>query len=94
MQYPRSLSVANNLALLKHESVDVNRGALSSPRSVVEVVEVAAQALVEDAGSPKSKGAVCAVGETSGVNSASLGWGIELELVVGSNVASASLGIL
>lgn len=90
----RSLSVATDLTLLEHESVDVNGRALSSPGSVVEVIEAAAQALVEDAGSTEGQSAVATSRETGGVNRTSLGWRIELELVVGRNVSRASLGIL
>jgi len=79
---------------LEHDSVDVDGRTLSRPFSVVKVVEVTAQALVEDVGSTKGKSAVTAGSEAGGEFSTSLGWSIELELEVGGNIPSASLGIL
>ena len=57
-----------------------------SPGSVVEVVEGAGEALVEDCGTADCEGAVGAEGEAAGVDGAGLGRGVELELVVGGYV--------
>ena len=73
------------------EDVDVDGGALVTSGLVIEVVEVATQALVEDGRGADGESAVAADGEARGVDGTSLGGLVELELVVGSNVTSAAL---
>ena len=73
---------------------NMNWGALPGIVVVVEIVKVATEALVPSGIGPKCELAILADGETSGVNGTSLGWVIELELVVGSDIASAALRIL
>jgi hypothetical protein len=67
--------------------------ALVTSSLVVEVVKVAAQALVEDGGTAKSERTVAASRPASSVDGTSLGRIVELELVVGGNVTSAVLGV-
>jgi hypothetical protein len=76
-----------------HDHVDVDLVALVASGLVVEVVEVAAQALEEDSGATEGKRAVAASRPASGVDGTSLGRAIELELVVGGNVTGALLGV-
>lgn len=66
---------------------------MRSPVAVVEVVEGATEALPEDVRGPKSQAAVRTDGETGGVDGAGLGWLVELELVIGRDVAGAALRI-
>lgn len=67
--------------------------ALGSPVAVVQVVEVAALALVEDGGAAQRQGAVATSREAGCVDGTSLRGLVVLELVVASNVASATLGV-
>jgi hypothetical protein len=61
---------------------------------LIEVVEVAAQALLEDGGTTKGKRAVGASRPASSVLGTSLGGrAIELELAVGDNGTNALLGV-
>jgi len=71
--------------------VNVDGRALATSGLVVEVVEVSAQALVEDARATKGESAVGASREASGVDGTSLDGVVELELTVGSDVTSAAL---
>jgi len=73
----------------------LDRLALLSRGSLVDVVESTALALIEDSGSAKSKGTVGACGETGIVDVAWLTWGgIVLELVVvANNVSLSALGV-
>ena len=71
----------------------MNWRALAGIVVVVEVVEIAAQALIPSGVGAECERTILADGETSGVDGTSLGWVIELELVVGGNVASAALRI-
>lgn len=75
------------------DDVDVDLVALVASGLVVEVVEVAAQALEEDSGAAEGKRAVAASRPASSVDSASLGRAVELELVVGGDVAGTVLGV-
>lgn len=75
------------------DNVDVDLVALVASGLVVEVVEVAAQALEEDSGVAEGKRAVAASRPASSVDGASLGRAVELELVVGGDVAGAVLGV-
>ena len=75
------------------DNVDVDLVALVASGVVVEVVEVAAQALVEDSGAAEGEGAVAASRPASSVDGASLSRAVELELVVGGDVTSAVLGV-
>lgn len=67
---------------------------MRGPLTVIQIVEVAAQALVEDVGSAEGKGSIVAGGEASSVDCSGLGWAVELELVVGGDISCSSLGIL
>lgn len=62
--------------------------------TVVEVVEAARQALVEDGGRTQGERAIVASGETGSVDGTSLRRSVELELVVGDNGTSAVLLVL
>lgn len=76
------------------DDVDVDIVALlAGGLVVVEVVEVTAQALVEDGGATEGKRAVAASGPASSEDGASLSRAVELELVVGSDVTGAVLGV-
>ena len=83
-----------SLLLLQLNSHDGDGIALCGPLAVIQVVEVATQALAEDVGATKSKRSVRTEREAGGKNSFRLRRPIELELEVGCNTASASLGIL
>src|SRR5450755_3217810 len=72
----------------ERERLDGDGRALSSPVAVVQVVEAAAEALPEHVGAAQRQAPVGAEGEAGGVDGASLGWLVELELVVGGDVAS------
>jgi len=74
----------------KCERLDGDGGALGGPVAVVEVVETTAEALPEDVGAAEGQAAVSAHGEAGGVDGTSLRWLVELELVVGRNVAGAA----
>lgn len=75
------------------EGLEVDGVALSGGVLVVEVVEGAAQALVEDSRVAEGEGAVLTDGPAGSVDGTSLGRTVELELVVGGDVASAALGV-
>ena len=75
------------------DDVDGNLVALVALGLAVQVVEVTAQALVEDGGAADGEGAVRASGPASSVDGTSLGRAIELELVVGGDVTSALLRV-
>ena len=77
----------------QHKSLDGDWRALRGPVLVVQVVEAAAQALIEDVGTTKGKGAVRADCPTGSVNGTGLRWLVKLELVVGSNVACPADGV-
>ena len=88
------LSPKISLTLLQLNSRDGDGVALCGPLAVIHVAEVATQALEEDVGATKSKRSVRIEREAGGKNSFRLRRPIELELEVGCNIASASLGIL
>lgn len=73
--------------------VDVNWRALASSRLIVEIIKRSTEALVEDCGAAKGKGAVCADGESTRIDGTLLRWTIELELVIRSDVSSASMRV-
>jgi len=75
------------------DDLDGDLVALRAGALVVQVVEVAAQALVESGLTTKGKRAVGASGPTGSVDGTSLGRAVELELVVGGDVTSALLGV-
>jgi hypothetical protein len=75
------------------DDLDGDLVALLAGRLVVQVVEVTAQALVENGLATKGKRAVGASGPTGSVDGTSLGRAVELELVVGGDVTSALLGV-
>ena len=60
---------------------------------VVQVVEGAAEALVEDGGAAEGEGGVAADGPAAGVNGTGLRGGVELELSVRGDVAGAADGV-
>lgn len=64
---------------------------MGRPVTIVEVIKVAAQTLVEHARSAKGKTAVGANGEPGRDDGPGLGWTIELKLVVGCDIASTAL---
>lgn len=76
------------------DSLDVDGSALLFSGLVVQVVEGAAQALLEDNIVADGEGVVLADRPSGSVDSAGLGRAIELELTVGGDVTSASLSIL
>lgn len=75
-------------AAARHDD-DLNGIALLGPPAVVQVVEAAGAALVEDGGAAQGERAVAAVGEAGREDGAGLGRAVELELVVGRDVAGA-----
>lgn len=77
--------------MLEQERINKNWRALCRPRAIVEVVEGAAKALVEDTGSTKRERTITANREASGNDGAGLRRSIELKLVVGGNVTSAAV---
>lgn len=56
---------------------------------IVQVVEGAAEALVEDGGAAEGEGGVAADGPAAGVDGTGLRRGVELELSVRSDIAGA-----
>lgn len=83
---------AGSAAAAAGDHVQSNRRALWRPVGVVQVVEVAAKALIEDGGITKRDGTIATNREARGDKGAGLGRGIELELVVVGNVGSAIFG--
>ena len=67
---------------------------LRSPFTVVEIVEIAAETLVEGRRAAERQTAITADAEAGGVDCTGLWWGVELELIVGCNVTSATLVVL
>jgi hypothetical protein len=61
------------------------------PFAVVQVEKRTTNALVEDGRTAQCKALVAAKGEARGVDGTGLGWAIELELKIGSNIASATV---
>lgn len=76
------------------DGLDVDRAALATLALVVQVVEVATQALVEDSLVAKDEGAVAADSEARGVDSIGLEDGVELELAVGDDLTLAVVLVL
>ena len=74
--------------------VQSDRRALRGPVGIVQVVEAARQALVEDGGGTKSDRRVAADREAGGVDGTSLRRTVKLELVIGGDVGGAALSIL
>jgi hypothetical protein len=87
----RGLGDGSRGGFTAREDIDQDRLALSGPVAVVQVVEATAQALVEDSRGTESEGAVGADREAISVDGSSLGWSIELELVVGRDVSGTAL---
>lgn len=79
-------------AVARHGN-DLDSLALGSPVTIVQVVEVARLALVPNRRPAEGERLVPADGEASGVDGASLGRVVELELVVGRNVSCPALSI-
>lgn len=77
--------------LLEHERINGNRRALCRPRAIVEVVEGATEASIEDVGSTKRKRTIVANREACGDDSSGLRRSIKLKLIIGSDVADAAL---
>lgn len=76
------------------DDLNVDWRALSGRVVVVQVVEGAAEALVPGGVVTDGERVVAADREPGGVDGTSLRWLVELELVVGRNVASAALRVL
>jgi hypothetical protein len=74
----------------RHGSLNVNGYALSTSRLAVKVVEVTRLALVEDGGAHEGHGAVAAKTEAISLLGIRLNRRVKLELVVASDVASAT----
>lgn len=70
------------------DSLDVYLVALVTLFIGVDVVELSAQTLPPDDGATEAEGIVGTQGETRGIDGSGLGRGIELELIIGSNIAS------
>lgn len=90
---------ADNLAIARlargsagHQD-NLDRLTLSGPGAVVKVVEVSRSALVPDSVATESERAVATCGETRSVDSTRLRGLVELELVIASDVTSATLSI-
>lgn len=77
--------------MLEHERINGNWRALCGPGAIVEIVKGTTEALIEDVGSTKRKRTVIANRETSSNDSTCLRRSIELELIVGGDVASTAL---
>jgi hypothetical protein len=75
-------------------SLDVDGNAILSDRLAVQVVEVAGQALIPDSVVTDGKGLIAAQREARGLASASLNWGVKLELVVAGDVSLATSLVL
>jgi len=73
--------------------IDEDWLALRSPRAVVEVEEVAAEALEPDSGAAERERAVAAGREAAGDQGTGLHWAIKLELEVAGDVSSACLRV-
>jgi hypothetical protein len=80
-------------AVDERERLNRDWRALRGPVTVVEVVEVAAEALPKHVGAAKSQATVRADREARSVNGASLGGFVKLELVVGRNVSGTAGGV-
>lgn len=89
-QYPTRSSGAS----LQLKEIDGDWRALRRPRSIIKIIEVTAEALIENIRATEGQRTVTASGEASGVDCSILGRGIKLELEVGSNVACTSLSVL
>lgn len=76
------------------DGLDVDRAALATLGLVVQVVEVSAQALVEDSLVAKDEGAVVADSPARSVDRIGLEDVVELELVVGDDLTSAAVLVL
>ena len=74
-------------------NVKSNRLTLWCPVLAVQVVEVSAQALIENSCVTKGNRRVAADGETSSKDGTGLGWLVKLELEVVGDVSSALLGV-
>lgn len=76
--------------MLEHERIDDNWRALRGPRAIVEVVEAAAETLIENGRSTKRKRTIIANREASSNDSAGLRRSIKLKLIIGGDVACAA----
>ena len=76
------------------DGLDVDRAALATLGLVVQVVEVSAQALVENSLVTKDERAVVADSPARGVDRIGLEDVVELELVVGDDLTSAAVLVL
>lgn len=72
---------------------DLDGRALGRPVAVVEVVEIARGALVEDGRAAERHRVVAAHGEARRVDGAGLRGSVKLELVVGGDVAGSGFGV-
>jgi hypothetical protein len=85
--------LANSARRGARDGIDQDWLAVRSPIAVIQVVEVSADALIEDVGSTEGERAIVAEGEASGIDGSGLRRAVELELEVGGNISSAFLGI-
>jgi len=85
--------LANRARRAAGDGIDQDCLAVRSPIAVIQVVEVSADALIEDVGSTEGERAIVAEGEASGIDGSGLRRVVELELEVGGNISSAFLGI-
>lgn len=72
---------------------DLDRLALGSPGAIVQVVEVSRGALVPNSATTQSQRTIATGGKPSSVDGTCLSRGVKLELVVASNVSSATLSV-
>lgn len=77
--------------MLEHERINGNRRALCGPRAIVEIVEGATEALIENIGSTKCKRAIVTNREASSNDCAGLRGSIKLQLIIRGDVANAAL---
>lgn len=87
-----SVTSLASVAAAVHDD-DLDGRALWSPGTVVQVEKIAARALIKDGRATQGEGTVAASREARSVDGASLGWLVELELVVCRDVSSAGLSI-
>lgn len=77
--------------MLEHERINSDRRALCRPRPIIEVVEGATEASIEDVGSTKRKRTIIANREACGDDSSGLRRSIKLKLIIGGDVTNPAL---
>lgn len=73
---------------------DIARYTLVSNRYIVDIVEIAAGAFVEDGRAAEGEGVICANRPAARVDGAGLRWPVKLELVVRDNGTGAAEGVV